>query len=142
MGGDPARGSERVPAGPRGRTGAAAEAAVAAHLEADGWRIIGRNVRVGRDELDLLACEPVDEGLVIVEVRSRSGPGYGAAIESVDRRKVVRLYRAASSLCRSGHPDVPAGLLHRPPRIDLVCVCRTPGGSWVIEQHLRGLSPS
>jgi putative endonuclease len=134
--------SERSPAGPRGRTGASAETAVAEHRVSEGWVIVARNVRLGRDELDLVVCPPPPEHdrLVIVEVRSRSAPGYGTAVESVDGRKVARLYRAAAVLVRVGHASVPSELLRHPPRVDLVCVRRA-RGAWVIERHLRGLAP-
>jgi Holliday junction resolvase-like predicted endonuclease len=136
-------GKERPPAGPRGRAGADAEVAVAARLEREGWRVLARNVRVGRCELDLLACPPATEDarLVIIEVRSRSSGRFGAAVESVDRAKVVRLYRAAAALARTGHPSVPPLLLRHPPRIDLVSARRTADGGWVLEGHIRGLVP-
>ena len=44
------------------RLGRAAEQAAAVYLERAGWRLLGRNVRVGRGELDLIArrgqCSP------------------------------------------------------------------------------------
>ena len=48
----------RPPAGPRGAIGAAAEDAAAAHLAGLGWQVLARNLRVGRDELDIVALEP------------------------------------------------------------------------------------
>jgi putative endonuclease len=131
---------EQPPAGPRGRTGAAAEAAVAQWLATDGWTILARNVRVGRDELDLLALEP-DGAPVIVEVRARTGAAFGSGLESVDARKVARLYRAAAVLRRVGHPALGLGPLPRPWRVDLVSLRRDPHGAWRVEHHLRGLEP-
>jgi Holliday junction resolvase-like predicted endonuclease len=136
------REAERSPAGPRGRIGASAERAAAAHLSARGWSILARNVRVGRDELDLIARAPgADAVLVIVEVRARSGPAFGTAVESVDRRKVARLYRAAAVLRRCGHPALGPGPLRRPLRVDLLTMRRRPSGSWDVESHLSGLEP-
>ena len=123
---------ERPPSGPRGRTGAAAEAAAVDHLETLGWTVRGRNVRVDGVELDVVARTPSpDEQLVVIEVRARSGPAFGAAVESVGRRKVARLYRAALRLGRAG------GM----PRVDLIALRRAPSGAWRVEEHLRGLEP-
>ena len=49
--------------------GAVGERLAAEHIESIGWRIIGRNVRVGRGELDIIAID--GDELVIVEVRTR-----------------------------------------------------------------------
>lgn len=134
---------ERRPAGPRGRIGAEAEDAAAAHLGALGWDILGRNVRLGEDELDIVALEPGRRAtLVIVEVRSRSGPGFGDAVESVDSRKVARLYRAALTLRRGDHPGVEREFVSLPSwRVDLLALSKTAAGDWQIKQHLRGLAP-
>ena len=133
----------RPPAGPRGAVGAAAEDAAVEHLRRRGWLVLGRNLRVGRDEVDILARESGDPAVtVVLEVRARSGPGYGAAVESVDARKVARLYRAAWTLRREGHPELPAndtsGSIWR---VDLLTLRRAPDGRWRLEQHLRGLQP-
>ncbi len=133
---------ERPPAGPRGRIGASAEAAAAAHLTALGWLVVARNLRVGRDELDLVAWTPAPERrLVVVEVRARSGDAFGSGLESVDARKVARLYRAVRALRRCGHPALGPGPLAHPVRVDLVVLRRAPSGAWVVEAHLHGLEP-
>jgi putative endonuclease len=134
--------SERPPSGPRGIVGAAAEDAAAAHLESLGWRVLARHLRVGGDEIDTVASEPgTDPVLVIVEVRSRSGPRFGSPLESVDARKVARLYRAARSLRRGGHPAIRAGdLAARAWRIDLLALTRTAGSEWSVAGHLHGLA--
>ncbi|MBA2701467.1 MAG: YraN family protein, partial [Chloroflexi bacterium] len=85
----------------RPRTGAqlsgdAAEELVAARLAADGWTILGRNVHVGRYELDLVAVDPgPPPALVVVEVRARRTRDFGLAEETVDHRKRVRVHQAA-----------------------------------------------
>jgi len=134
---------ERPPAGPRGIIGAAAEDAAVEHLRASGWTILARNLRIGDDEIDIVALEPGRRPtLVVVEVRSRSGPRFGAAVESVDARKVARLYRAAMSLRRTGHPSVALARGRRTLwRVDLITLSRAAGRSWTVETHLRGLMP-
>lgn len=132
----------RPPAGPRGTIGAAAEDAAAAYLQGIGWLLLARNIRLGADEIDIVARDADDPPtLVVVEVRSRSGKGFGSALESMDARKVARLYRAATALRRGGHPEVPWSLLLvRRWRVDLLAMGRA-GPGWVVEAHLRGLAP-
>jgi putative endonuclease len=132
----------RPPAGPRGAIGAAAEDAAAAYLEGIGWTLLARNLRLGADEIDIVARDADDPPtLVVVEVRSRSGRGFGSALESMDARKVARLYRAALTLHRGAQPGLPSGLrLARAWRVDLLAMRRV-GLEWVVESHLRGLAP-
>jgi putative endonuclease len=49
-------------------------------------------VRVGRDELDIVARDGAT--LVIVEVRARDSASHGHAFETVNRTKLARLKRA------------------------------------------------
>jgi putative endonuclease len=76
----------------RQRYGRAAEEAAARHLSQHGWRLLGRNVRVGRGELDIVARRgPV---LAFVEVKARRTQTCGApedAVGSAKRRQVARL---------------------------------------------------
>lgn len=68
------------------------ERLAAAHLEAGGCRVLARNWRAGRLELDLV----VRDGPVIafVEVKTRR-PGPQHPAEAVDRRKRAHIVRAA-----------------------------------------------
>lgn len=111
---EPRRTSVRTPAQ---RAGDAAEALVAARLTAGGWTIIGRNVHVGRAELDIVALDPgPPRMLVIVEVRWRRRRDYGLPEETVDHRKRARVREAAYVLLeRGGYPRVPL-------RFDLIVV--------------------
>lgn len=83
------------------------EAEAARYLEARGYRILDRNVRVERVELDLVA---LDRGrIVIVEVKTRRASGrdgyghHGAAAEAVDPRKQQRLRRGGAAWL-AAHP--------------------------------------
>ncbi len=120
-----------------------AEDAVARHLAGRGWTILARNLRVGRHELDIVASEPSGPcAFVIVEVRSRTVPGFGAPEESVDAAKVARLYAAAWDLVRAGHMPGGGRLAGGPFRVDLVTVVREGAGAeWRVAAHLRGLAP-
>jgi putative endonuclease len=117
----------------------AAEAEAAEWLERQGWRIVARNVRVGHDEIDLLALDPGPPATVVsVEVRSLRTSHFGAPEERVDRAKVRRLYRALWALARSGGlAALAVGQL--PTRVDLVVVDRRSG--WTQIRHLRALQP-
>ena len=135
--------SEHPPAGPRGLVGALAEDAAAEHLGDLGWTILARNLRVAQDEIDIVALEPGRRPiLVIVEVRSRSGVRFGTAVESVDGRKVGRLYRAALSLRQGSLGGLSLAMTGLPAwRVDLLALRRRSGTDWVVESHLRGLTP-
>lgn len=105
------------------RSGDAAEAAVADRLVAAGWSILGRNVHVGRYELDLIAVDPgPPRMLVAVEVRMRSNRGFGLPEETVDARKRIRVRAAAYGLLELGSLPDGSVLPFLPLRFDLVVV--------------------
>jgi putative endonuclease len=103
--------------------GDAAEERVAARLVAAGWSILGRNVHVGRFELDLVAVDPgPPRMLVAVEVRWRADRSFGLPEETVDSRKRVRVRAAAYGLLERGVLPDGSVLPHLPLRFDLVVV--------------------
>lgn len=116
------------------QAGDAAEDLVGSRLLAAGWRVLGRRVRVGRAELDIVAVDPAGPTLVVVEVRWRSRRDFGLAEETIDRRKAARLRVAALALAVAG--TLPDGRLvpRLPLRIDLVVV--EPGGRVRHHRHL------
>lgn len=118
------------------RSGDAAEAAVADRLVAAGWSILGRNVRVGRYELDLVAVDPgPPRMLVAVEVRMRSNCGFGLPEETVDARKRIRVRAAAYGLLELGALPDGSALPFLPLRFDLVVV--EPGDR--LRHHRHGM---
>lgn len=66
-----------------------------AFLQRRGYRILGRNVRSGGVEIDIVASRP--RLLVFVEVKTRSSRRAGLPEESVDARKCARIVRGAAS---------------------------------------------
>ena len=75
------------------------EDAAAEHLVALGWQVVARNWRGEGGEIDLVALEPVDDRPpvgVIVEVKCRSGLGFGDPLESITYAKVSRLRKLAA----------------------------------------------
>jgi putative endonuclease len=71
------------------------EARACAYLQRRGYRILGRNVRSGGVEIDIVASRP--RLLVFVEVKTRSSRRAGLPEESVDARKCARIVRGAAS---------------------------------------------
>jgi putative endonuclease len=124
----------------RQQAGDEAEGLVAAHLERLGWTILGRNVRAGRGELDLVAIDPgPPRELVVVEVRRRSSRAFGLAEESVAFRKRGHLRAAIGRLIADGLPRGGA-LPSLPIRVDLIVV--EPGsvlGGAPRVRHHRGI---
>lgn len=80
----------------RRELGLAAESAVARYLEQHGFSVLARNLRVGRDELDVVARQgPL---VVIVEVRTRGVGAFTSAFGSISAAKRLRLRRAGARL--------------------------------------------
>ena len=93
----------------------------AQHLTSVGMQVLARNWRCDLGELDLVARD-VDGAVVFVEVKTRSGNGFGEPAEAVGRVKARKLRTLA---CRWL-------LEHRPPgavelRFDVVAIVRRPG---------------
>jgi putative endonuclease len=123
------------------RTGDEAEDLVAVRLAATGWTILGRNVRLGRDELDLVAVDPGPPGaLVVVEVRRRGRRDFGLAEETLDRRKRAALRRAVGRLAAAGTLPDGTPLPRLALRVDLVALDPGPDGRTSVRHH-RGIRP-
>lgn len=77
------------------RIGDRGEALAAAYLEADGYRILDRNYRFEQAEVDLVCFQPSPDGeggeIVFVEVKTRSGLGFGTPAEAVTAEKQARI---------------------------------------------------
>lgn len=87
----------------RARKGRAAERVVVELLVAKGFDIVGRNVRLGALELDVVARRgPL---LIVVEVRTRGVGAYETAFASVSALKRRRLREATARLWRQLEHD-------------------------------------
>lgn len=73
--------------------GSDAEELACNYLQQRGLRIIERNFRSRRGEIDIIACE--GDTLAFIEVRLRSHFGYANAQESVNKTKQMRIIRTA-----------------------------------------------
>jgi putative endonuclease len=78
---------------PSRRLGPDAERRVRRHYRLRGYRILAANARAGGYEIDLVARR--GRVLVVCEVKSRSGPGYGDPLEAVGPEKARRVETAA-----------------------------------------------
>lgn len=74
--------------------GREAEVAAERLLRRKGYRILDRNVRVGRGELDIVAR--LGETLIFVEVKARRTDRYGGVAHAVTARKERQLIQLAA----------------------------------------------
>ena len=108
--------------------GAQAEDLACRHLQSKGLKLITRNYRCPRGEIDLIMDHAGT--VVFVEVRYRSNPNFGSGADSVDYRKQCKLN--ATALHYLQHHDA---LAKRQARFDVISISQ-PGGQpqidWII----------
>lgn len=110
-----------------GRTG---EQLAVEFLIRRGYAVVERNWRCRQGEIDIVAR---DGGTtVFVEVKTRSGVGYGHPFEALTLTKLARLRRLAGAWCEA-HPDVQGNI-----RIDAIAVLLPPQAAPQIE-HLEAV---
>jgi len=102
------------------------EALAVRMLQGRGWRILARNYRAGRREVDVVARRGAL--VAFIEVKTRSGPGFGspqAAVTRLKRREIEVV--ALDFLTRHIRDDVDV-------RFDVVAVrVYQPGGPASVE---------
>ena len=106
------------------------EQAAVTYLEGCGFRILDRNWRCADGELDIVAAER--RVLVVCEVKTRSGTGYGTPLEAVGRAKQQRLRRLAVAWLNA------YGIRFDQIRVDVIGLVRAGNGGFTIE-HVRGV---
>jgi putative endonuclease len=79
--------------------GSEAEDLVAQWIEAQGMRLVARNLRLGRLELDIVARE--GSVVVVIEVRRRDAGSWTSGISSIDPAKRGRIRRAGERLWKA-----------------------------------------
>jgi putative endonuclease len=105
--------------------GRACEALAAESLVAAGWRIIERNYRFGRREVDLIASRHAV--IAFIEVKGRRGDGYGHPLEAITWRKRHEIRLVAEHwIARHGR----AGQIYR---FDAIAVTAGAGTRPVVE---------
>lgn len=91
----------------RQRLGQCGEETVVRYLEKNGYTILTKNYRCKIGEIDIIARDGAD--LVFIEVKTRSGLGYGSPAAAVTLRKQRQITRAAQwYLAEQQLFDVPA----------------------------------
>jgi putative endonuclease len=93
-----------MPGRPSARAlGPRAEQRVRLYYRLRGYRVLAKNARAGRNELDIVLRR--GRRLVFCEVKARSGDGYGDPREAVGPEKVRRL-RWAAEIWLARNPDL------------------------------------
>lgn len=114
----------------RQAVGAFGERVAARYLAERGIEVLDRNWRGRSGELDIVGRD--GDELVFVEVKTRSGLGFGHPAEAVTAAKRARLRHLAAQWL-AAHDVHAAGI-----RIDVVAVLRPRTGPTRVE-HLRGV---
>ncbi len=79
----------------RAEIGVLGEKLAVEHLVSMGLMVLQRNWRCRYGELDVIAAEPATGTVIFVEVKTRTGDGFGPPAEAVTPAKVRRLRRLA-----------------------------------------------
>src|SRR5207248_9605576 len=133
---DPQRPGSLAPAAPAGQTmqakrdvkGHLGECLAALYLESRGYGVLGRNLRRGRHELDILAEQ--GDFLVAVEVKWRRGDAHGGALQAWDFGQRGRSRDFVLQLMAE-HPEWHV----RPWRFDLIAIEEYPDGFRLIHRR-------
>jgi len=97
------------------------------YLQGNGLKVVTRNFRSPRGELDIVMED--GETLVFVEVRFRRNQRFGSGAESVDRHKQQRLITSAAYYLQKNHQ-----YSNRPTRFDVVSIsmeANQPSIDWI-----------
>ena len=96
-----------------------------AHLQREGYKILGRNVRLKQGEIDIIAQDR--DTLCFIEVKMRRGAAQGTAVESVSVFKQRKLVKLALTYLKYKN------LLEEKIRFDVVAVDQKENGEPQIE---------
>lgn len=105
------------------------EDAAAEFLQQQGCVVLARNWRCHDGELDIVGAE--GETVVVCEVKTRSGTGFGSPAEAITRTKMARIRRLAAQWLSEYR------VRWGPVRFDVIEVLIPPGGQPTL-RHFRG----
>ena len=74
------------------------------HLKKNGFEILERNWRFGKEEIDIIARK--SGWLVVVEVKTRNSDYFGEPEQSISRSKQAHLVRAANAYIQKKDLDL------------------------------------
>ena len=120
----PWRSRRRAPTD-RAQLGRWGEDLAARELKRRKYRILDRNVRVGRGELDIVATDR--DATVFIEVKTRRDQAFGGARAALTHTKARQLARLAQTYLRQ-HPDRTGDY-----RIDVVAIDVDPSGNYTVD---------
>lgn len=104
-------------------TGKLGEEIARQYLEKKGYKIIEQNYRTKFGEIDLLARTGSD--LVLVEVRTKRGEMFGTPEESINKKKLRKLWLNAR--------------VKRATRVDAVCIVLKPDNTVERLEHYENI---
>lgn len=116
--------------GVNGVVGRYGEDVAARHLSEAGLIVLARNWRSRRGEIDIIARD--GDALVVCEVKTRRGEGYGTPLEAVTPAKAYRLRQLAAEWLAAHRELGP----FRSVRFDVIGVLRPAAGAAQV-QHVR-----
>lgn len=99
--------------------GASGESEAAKLLKENGYKILFRNYKSGRREIDIIAEDK--NTICFIEVKTRYSERFGLPKEAVERHKQRQLSKAALGFLKAN------GLLDRKARFDIVSVIYSNG---------------
>lgn len=109
--------------------GSAGEQLAAQWLTDHGFRVVARNLRTTYGELDVIAEK--NGHVHVVEVKTRTGTGYGSPLEAIDHRKQEHLRRSTMAALAAGVPGLTRSI--RGIHIDAMSILMSGGTAPVIE---------
>ena len=98
----------------------------AAHLLNKGYKIVARNFRYQRAEVDIIARK--DDVLAVIEVKTRSTPDFGNPQHFLRRKQVQQLVKAINHFVNDHHLQVEV-------RFDIIAIIKNEEGINI--QHLE-----
>ena len=104
------------------------EELVCGYIHEMGMRVLARNYRFGREEIDIIAGRYGE--ICFIEVKTRSGCAFGYPCEAVDGRKQVKIRAAASVFLKMRRE-----LSSLQPRLDVIEIISRDGRAFA--RHLE-----
>ena len=77
-------------------------------LEKKGMKILQRNFRYGKEEIDIIVYDPTEEQLIFVEVKTRRSQKYGLPEQSVNWSKQKAIQKVARYYIYKHYEDEPS----------------------------------
>ncbi len=114
--------------------GVSGEKIAAEYLRLSGYRLLERNYRTGRLEVDIVASE--GRCLVFVEVKTRRSERFGDGLDAVTKNKILNIRKAAFGYLSSKT----GGAVFDEIRIDVIAIDISAYRGEMLLRHLKGIS--